>query len=1090
MADIKLGLLIKHNFDKAKQAVKEFNQEVEDTYPELVKIEKGAKGIKDAFKDFKNLAKDTGLVGWIGATKELIDTMDKWSSKQSEYIEDLNFLDQAYNNSAESGLKLLDTLEKTVGYDPAGLTKQLAMFRQLGNALEIDDKVASMLAENLLKLSADTKSITGSSLDKVTSRYMSAMAGNTRAVRAYGIDVTMAGLQQEAFALGIEKSVSEMSRAEKSILTYITMARQMSSANGDLARTVNSVANQHEIFKNQISETGRLLGGFFIPILKTVLPLVNGVLMAINVLINALLSLFGIDASSLSAEFGTVTVDLDDVAGGFDDVGDSATKAGKAAKEAQKSLRGFDKLNVIKTPTPASGGGGGSVGGGGGVGGLGSIDASLLDKLTEYDLHLDEIRNKATDIRDSIMDWLGFTKVIDPLTGDISWEYQGLGTTLRNIFKTLTDITNPLSWILGIGLVKGVSTLVNLGKMLLGVVLKPLEPTLLKAAVAGKKLINFVLTPSKSLFKSMADGAKLFNNSNESIIEGLGYGIDKWKRNAGEAEKWGAAIGGLTLKITGQAGFNDALEKMKAGADDFGTTAEAITGGLTSIAGTAMTGAAFFGAWGAAAGAALGTIDLLWKTWFEEIERRDIYGEMLESNSKKLDNFTQSLKDQYDQVEKNANQDMTKALATEKLLDELDRITDGNGRVKQGYEERANFILNELNKAYGTEIKMVDGVIEKYDEQIDSIKKQIEINKAKIYQQYAEQKYAIAIENQAKAERELHDALVLQKNIMQDTTLSEEKRAEKLAEVNSQIEKARGNIKENQKAVAEYEGISTAVINGNVDDLKRWEKQIQISMSDAQDSVWDYYIQAARISAEYYKVNIQQAGKHWDELSEQEKDFVAEQLKTFTDMFQEGVNKSGEISDQMIVAWREMAENSEEAFIVALGQLPADLQQQVVDKMYGEGNKMSEELQKGINAKLPNIKISPQLVQPSQSSIRAFASQLGAGIGAVFALKESGGLYSSGIWRPMKAYANGGFPSHGELFMAREKGPELVGKIGNSTAVMNNDQILDQMTIAVARGMSAVDRDTNVNIIAEGDAEGMLKFINFKQISKNRQYGL
>jgi alpha-D-ribose 1-methylphosphonate 5-triphosphate synthase subunit PhnI len=76
--------------------------------------------------------------------------------------------------------------------------------------------------------------------------------------------------------------------------------------------------------------------------------------------------------------------------------------------------------------------------------------------------------------------------------------------------------------------------------------------------------------------------------------------------------------------------------------------------------------------------------------------------------------------------------------------------------------------------------------------------------------------------------------------------------------------------------------------------------------------------------------------------------------------------------------------------------------------------------------------------------------------------------------------------------MAREtKGPELVGRIGSSTAVLNNDQILEQMTIAVARGMAAAGgQEKQVNIIAQADTEGLLQFINFKNASKNRQYGL
>lgn len=49
-------------------------------------------------------------------------------------------------------------------------------------------------------------------------------------------------------------------------------------------------------------------------------------------------------------------------------------------------------------------------------------------------------------------------------------------------------------------------------------------------------------------------------------------------------------------------------------------------------------------------------------------------------------------------------------------------------------------------------------------------------------------------------------------------------------------------------------------------------------------------------------------------------------------------------------------------------------------------------------------------------------------------------------------YANGGFPSSGQLFMARENGiPEMVGKIGSRTAVANNDQITEAFSKSISR---------------------------------------
>lgn len=55
------------------------------------------------------------------------------------------------------------------------------------------------------------------------------------------------------------------------------------------------------------------------------------------------------------------------------------------------------------------------------------------------------------------------------------------------------------------------------------------------------------------------------------------------------------------------------------------------------------------------------------------------------------------------------------------LVDELNSIVDANGRVKEGYEDRAQYIVNEMSESAGIEIELVDGVIQKYDELAEAI---------------------------------------------------------------------------------------------------------------------------------------------------------------------------------------------------------------------------------------------------------------------------------------------------------------------------------------------------------------------------------
>lgn len=50
---------------------------------------------------------------------------------------------------------------------------------------------------------------------------------------------------------------------------------------------------------------------------------------------------------------------------------------------------------------------------------------------------------------------------------------------------------------------------------------------------------------------------------------------------------------------------------------------------------------------------------------------------------------------------------------------------------------------------------------------------------------------------------------------------------------------------------------------------------------------------------------------------------------------------------------------------------------------------------------------------------------------------------------PYLTFAQGGFPTQGQMFVAREAGPELVGTIGGRTAVANNDQIVEGITAGV-----------------------------------------
>lgn len=66
---------------------------------------------------------------------------------------------------------------------------------------------------------------------------------------------------------------------------------------------------------------------------------------------------------------------------------------------------------------------------------------------------------------------------------------------------------------------------------------------------------------------------------------------------------------------------------------------------------------------------------------------------------------------------------------TEKLWAELQKITDENGRIKRGYEDRASYIAGELSQALGIEVSIVDNQIQGYDKLQSSIQRTISMKK-------------------------------------------------------------------------------------------------------------------------------------------------------------------------------------------------------------------------------------------------------------------------------------------------------------------------------------------------------------------------
>lgn len=109
-----------------------------------------------------------------------------------------------------------------------------------------------------------------------------------------------------------------------------------------------------------------------------------------------------------------------------------------------------------------------------------------------------------------------------------------------------------------------------------------------------------------------------------------------------------------------------------------------------------------------------------------------------------------------DAKQKDMNAGLSELEYFQTLKRELQQITDSNGKVKEGYEERADFIISELNRAYDLEITQTDNIIDNY---IGMMNAMDELYKKKKAQIILDAQEALAIEARGK-QQEYYEKLI------------------------------------------------------------------------------------------------------------------------------------------------------------------------------------------------------------------------------------------------------------------------------------------------------------------------------------------
>ncbi len=335
---------------------------------------------------------------------KIADLLGKAIDRASEYQETLNLFTVSMGDYGQAAYEYAQKVSAVMGIDPAEWMQKQGVFNTIIAGFGVAADKAAIMSQNLTQLGYDLSSFYNIGVTEAMQKVQSGISGELEPLRNLGYDLSVARLQQEALNLGIEKSVSDMTQAEKSQLRYHAILTQVTVAQGDMARTLENPANMLRILRAQLELVAREIGNIFIPVLTKVLPVCIAVAQAIREIITAIASLFGVTLQTPDWQKS-----IGSAVSGSSAIEDNMDGAAGAAKKLSAYLSPFDELNVL--PDSSSGGGGSGVSAGGGGFDIDPISYDFLGNAVSK--NVDKIYKKLQKIVNPIKKIIGFLKEYD-----------------------------------------------------------------------------------------------------------------------------------------------------------------------------------------------------------------------------------------------------------------------------------------------------------------------------------------------------------------------------------------------------------------------------------------------------------------------------------------------------------------------------------------------------------------------------------------------------------------------------------------------------------------------------------------------------
>ena len=238
----------------------------------------GASGGQGFLKTFKSNLLGTGGIQSIAlqaaqgfaavfAAQAIVGGIVKTIGLASDLQEETAKLQTVFGDASQVAQEFADTGADAFNISRVAATKFTAEFGNLLTAFGITQKRAAETSVTLVKLAADLSSFSNVPVEEALQALRSGLVGEAEPLRRFGVVLNEARIQQQALTDGLISSTKEgLTPATKALAIFNLVMRDTATAQGDVARTSDSFANQTRDLIQNITDLATSLGTALLPV--------------------------------------------------------------------------------------------------------------------------------------------------------------------------------------------------------------------------------------------------------------------------------------------------------------------------------------------------------------------------------------------------------------------------------------------------------------------------------------------------------------------------------------------------------------------------------------------------------------------------------------------------------------------------------------------------------------------------------------------------------------------------------------------------------------------------------------------------------